>query len=100
MNNKEQKFYNILQDLFVGAKLEGDSGYVNLMNIKTKQNSSFNANAFAVFGNRASRNISHGFFILRIEFSGNAVFQCLRVEQLCLLPERNFKMQPRRENFF
>src|SRR3989344_4938512 len=35
MHNKEQKFYNILQDLFVGAKLEGDSGYVNLMNIKT-----------------------------------------------------------------
>src|SRR3989338_5468647 len=34
-NNKEQKFYSILQDLFVGAKLEGDSGYVNLMNIKT-----------------------------------------------------------------
>lgn len=33
--NKEQKFYNILQDLFVGAKLDGDSGYVNLMNIKT-----------------------------------------------------------------
>lgn len=32
---KEQKFYNILQDLFVGAKLEGTSGYVNLMNIKT-----------------------------------------------------------------
>lgn len=32
---KEQKFYNILQDLFVGAKLEGDGGYVNLMNIKT-----------------------------------------------------------------
>ncbi|MCX6813551.1 MAG: site-specific DNA-methyltransferase [Candidatus Azambacteria bacterium] len=32
---KEQKFYNILQDLFVGAKLEGDSGFVNLMNIKT-----------------------------------------------------------------
>lgn len=33
--NKEQKFYSLLQDLFVGAKLEGDSGYVNLMNIKT-----------------------------------------------------------------
>lgn len=32
---KEQKFYSILQDLFVGAKLDGDSGYVNLMNIKT-----------------------------------------------------------------
>ena len=36
MNNKEQKFYSLLQDLFVGAKLEGDSGYVNLMNIKTE----------------------------------------------------------------
>ncbi|MCG2698369.1 hypothetical protein L6307_04785 [Candidatus Parcubacteria bacterium] len=36
MNNKEQKFYSILQNLFVGAKLEGDSGYVNLMNIKTE----------------------------------------------------------------
>jgi len=36
MNNKEQKFYSILQDLFVGAKLEGESGYVNLMNIKTE----------------------------------------------------------------
>jgi len=33
--NNEQKFYSLLQDLFVGAKLEGDSGYVNLMNIKT-----------------------------------------------------------------
>ncbi len=32
---KEQKFYSLLQDLFIGAKLEGDSGYVNLMNIKT-----------------------------------------------------------------
>lgn len=33
--SKEQKFYSILKDLFVGAKLEGESGYVNLMNIKT-----------------------------------------------------------------
>ncbi len=33
--NKEQKFYSILKDLFVGAKLEGESGYVNLMNVKT-----------------------------------------------------------------
>ncbi len=32
---KEQKFYSILKDLFVGAKLEGESGFVNLMNIKT-----------------------------------------------------------------
>lgn len=32
---KEQRFYSLLENLFVGAKLEGDSGYVNLMNIKT-----------------------------------------------------------------
>ncbi len=31
---KEQKFYNALKDLFVGAKIEGDSGYINLMRIK------------------------------------------------------------------
>jgi len=36
MGNKEQKFYSALRDLFVGAKLEGQSGYVNLMNIKTE----------------------------------------------------------------
>lgn len=32
---KEQKFYNALKDLFVGAKTEGDSGYINLMRIKS-----------------------------------------------------------------
>ena len=32
---KEQKFYNIPHNLFVGGKLEGNSRYVNLMNIKT-----------------------------------------------------------------
>ena len=26
--NKEQKFYSALKDLFIGAKLEGQSGYV------------------------------------------------------------------------
>jgi len=31
----EQKFYNALSDLFIGAKIEGDSGYVNLMKIKS-----------------------------------------------------------------
>jgi adenine specific DNA methylase Mod len=36
MGNKEQKFYSALRDLFVGARLEGQSGYVNLMNIKTE----------------------------------------------------------------
>ena len=33
---KKQKFYSALKDLFVGAKLDGQGGYVNLMNIKTE----------------------------------------------------------------
>ena len=33
---KEQKFYNALKDVFVGAKIEGESGYINLMRIKSK----------------------------------------------------------------
>lgn len=32
---KEQKFYKALQDVFIGAKVEGDSGFVNLMRIKS-----------------------------------------------------------------
>ncbi len=31
----EQKFYDALSDLFVGAKIEGQGGYVNLMKIKS-----------------------------------------------------------------
>jgi len=33
---KEEKFYNVLRAFFVGAKIEGESGYINLMKIKTK----------------------------------------------------------------
>jgi len=33
---KEQKFYNALRDIFIGAKVEGDSGYINLMRIKSR----------------------------------------------------------------
>jgi len=33
---KEQKFYNALRDIFVGAKVEGKSGYINLMKIKSR----------------------------------------------------------------
>lgn len=33
---KEQKFLQELENIFVGAKIEGKSGYVNLMNIKSK----------------------------------------------------------------
>ncbi len=34
--NKEQKFFNALRDVFVGAKVEGESGYINLMKIKSR----------------------------------------------------------------
>ena len=34
--SKEQKFYNALKDIFVGAKVEGESGYINLMRIKSR----------------------------------------------------------------
>jgi adenine-specific DNA-methyltransferase len=33
---KEEKFYNALKDIFVGAKVEGESGYINLMRIKSR----------------------------------------------------------------
>lgn len=32
---KEQKFYKTLQDVFIGAKIEGQGGFVNLMRIKS-----------------------------------------------------------------
>jgi adenine specific DNA methylase Mod len=32
---KEQKFYRALQDVFIGAKIEGTGGFVNLMRIKS-----------------------------------------------------------------
>lgn len=32
---KEQKFYEALQDVFIGAKIEGQGGFVNLMRIKS-----------------------------------------------------------------
>jgi adenine-specific DNA-methyltransferase len=31
---KEQKFYKALQDVFIGAKIEGEGGFINLMRIK------------------------------------------------------------------
>lgn len=31
---KEQKFYKALQDVFIGAKIEGKGGFINLMRIK------------------------------------------------------------------
>jgi len=33
---KEQKFFNALKDVFVGAKVEGESGYINLMKVKSR----------------------------------------------------------------
>jgi adenine-specific DNA-methyltransferase len=32
---KEQKFYKSLQDVFIGATIEGTGGFVNLMKIKS-----------------------------------------------------------------
>jgi len=32
---KEQKFYDTLQNIFIGAKIEGQGGFVNLMRIKS-----------------------------------------------------------------
>ena len=32
---EEQKFYKALQDVFIGAKIEGQGGFVNLMKIKS-----------------------------------------------------------------
>jgi len=32
---KEQKFYKALQDVFIGAKIEGQGGFVNLMKMKS-----------------------------------------------------------------
>jgi len=34
--SNEQKFYDTLKDIFIGAKVEGQSGFINLMNIKTR----------------------------------------------------------------
>jgi len=34
--SKEQRFFDALKDIFVGAKVEGESGYINLMRIKAK----------------------------------------------------------------
>ena len=35
MPSQEQKFYSALRDVFIGAKIEGKGGFVNLMNIKS-----------------------------------------------------------------
>ncbi len=36
MVSKEQRFFEALRDVFVGAKVEGESGFVNLMRIKSQ----------------------------------------------------------------
>ena len=33
-NRNEQQFLDALKAVFIGAKVEGDSGYINLMKIK------------------------------------------------------------------
>jgi len=34
--SKEQKFYKSLEDIFIGAKIEGEGGFVNLIRIKSR----------------------------------------------------------------
>ncbi|PJB47870.1 MAG: site-specific DNA-methyltransferase, partial [Chloroflexi bacterium CG_4_9_14_3_um_filter_45_9] len=36
MMTKEEKFYRALADIFVGVPVEGESGYINLMKIKSR----------------------------------------------------------------
>lgn len=35
-NKNEQRFYSALKEVFIGEKVEGKSGYVNLMKIKNE----------------------------------------------------------------
>src|SRR3989304_6978343 len=35
-NRYERQFLDALKDIFIGAKVEGDSGYINLMKIKAR----------------------------------------------------------------
>ncbi len=35
MNQKEKLFFDELKDIFIGAKIEGESGFINLMKIKS-----------------------------------------------------------------
>ncbi|MEM0325016.1 MAG: site-specific DNA-methyltransferase [Candidatus Aenigmatarchaeota archaeon] len=36
LNDSKKRFYDALKDLFIGARIEGESGYINLMKIKAK----------------------------------------------------------------
>lgn len=38
---KKNKFFEVLKNIFIGAQIEGDSGYVNLMRIKSKYYNEF-----------------------------------------------------------
>ena len=40
-NIHEQKFLNALRDIFVGAKIEGEGGFINLMRIKSRYYSDY-----------------------------------------------------------
>ncbi len=35
VKNKEDKFYKALEEIFLGTEIEGDSGYINLLKIKS-----------------------------------------------------------------
>lgn len=35
-DKSQERFYDALKELFVGAKVEGESGFINLMRIKSR----------------------------------------------------------------
>ncbi len=35
-HKSQERFFSALRDLFVGAKVEGESGFINLMRIKSR----------------------------------------------------------------
>lgn len=39
--SKRDKFFDVMKNIFIGAQIEGDSGYVNLMRIKSKYYNEF-----------------------------------------------------------
>ena len=36
VEKRVKRFFDALRDVFVGAKVEGESGYINLMRIKSR----------------------------------------------------------------
>ena len=62
--NNEVKFYQALEDIFIGANIEGEGGYINLLKIK----SSFYKKIIAVFKEELIIRIYYKIKILKKNF--------------------------------